>query len=163
MTRELDNAKYTLLTNISFIERQGDSLRINVHALLVSEDETGILGPNYTLRGFGTEAAWDTFMLWLDKDKQLPFALHTAEDHSTVMLSGDGTTKPIFSGNVLTLKDGTEFFLQTDDSSRPIDVYEQIGDICAVWDVLYEKTGEYWHAPYMPRLQYGPAPNRRRA
>lgn len=153
---EKAEANYTLLSNISFIQRESDNMRINVHALLVTEDEDFILGPSYTLRGFGTEAAWDTFNLWLDKDTQLPFSLQTTECNSHMILSDDGEAKPIFRGNALILKDGTNFFLQAHDSSRPIDVYKSTGDICKVWEMLFDKTAEYWQAPYMPRLQYGP-------
>jgi len=148
-------AKYTLLTNIQFIQRVGDDMRLNCHAVLITEGGFGMFGKSYSLRGFGTEAAWDNFQMWLDKDKHFPFAFRQHEDHSSVMLT-DGDPKPLFSGNILTFKNGMAFFLQADTSSKPIDVYEQTGDICKVWEVLYRKTAEYWHAPYMPRLSYGP-------
>ena len=148
-------AKYTLLTNISFVQRMDEGIRLHCHALLLSEGSFGLFQKDYSLRGFGTEAGWEVFNMWLDKDKHFPFSFHPHEDQSTIFLGKDGP-KPLFSGNVLTLKDGTAFFLQADTSSRPIDIYEQTGDICKVWEILYQKTAEYWHAPYMPRLVYGP-------
>lgn len=154
-TTAKEEAKYTLITNVQFIQKQNDDLRINCRALLVTEESSGILGPSWTLRGFGVEACWDVFQLWLDKDRHFPFKFETTESRSAVMLT-EITVKPLFSGNLLTFKDGTQFFLQADDSSRPIDVHVQHGDICGVWDILAQKTALYWHAPFMPYLQYGP-------
>jgi hypothetical protein len=148
-------AKYTLLTNIQFVERVGSGIRLHCHAILLSEGSIGFIEKFYSMRGFGTEAAWEVFDIHLEKETHFPFTFTPYEDPSTVMLSEKGP-KPIFRGNILKLKDGTEFFLQEDDSERPIDVYEQTGDICKVWEVLAQKTATYWHAPYMPRLVYGP-------
>lgn len=147
--------KYTLLTNIQFVQRTNDNMRIGCHALLFTEGGIGMFEKDYSLRGFGTEAAWDVLKIWLDKDKHFPFAIDPRDSQVAMIMRKDGM-KPIFSGSNVTLKDGTEFFLQADDSSRPLDVYKQVGDICHVWEVLYRKTAEYWHAPYMPRLTYGP-------
>lgn len=147
--------KYTLLTNIQFVQRTNDNMRIGCRALLFTEGGIGMFDKDYSLRGFGTEAAWDVLKIWLDKEEHFPFVIEPAADPSCVMVS-ESVAKPIFSGSHLMLKDGTGFFLQSDDSSRPLDVYEQVGDICHVWEVLYRKTAEYWHAPYMPRLTYGP-------
>jgi hypothetical protein len=151
---EPKKAKYTLYTNISFVQRADDGLRLNCHALLLSQDAIGLFGPSYTMRGFGTEAAWEVFQLWLEKDKHFPFTIAPFEDQSNVILKDDGSTKALFGGNMLTLKDGTKFFLQADDDTRPIDVHEQTGDILKVWEVLERKVAEYWHAPNMPRLLY---------
>ena len=150
-----EKAKYTLITNISFVQRDGaDRLRLDCHALLVVEEGMSIFGPNYTIRGFGTEAAWEVFQLWLEKDKHFPFTIEPYADPSSVMLKEDGTTKPIFAGNVLALKDSTRFFLQADDDTRPLDVHKQMGDVLKVWSILERKVAEYWHAPNMPRLLY---------
>src|SRR5277367_5809198 len=106
MTRsKKEQAKYTLITNIQFFQRINpvrDNLRINCHALLFSEGEFGIMSKVWTLRGFGTEAAWGVFQLWLDKDTHFPFTLVPVEDHSSVILHNDGNVKPIFSGTMLT-------------------------------------------------------------
>lgn len=149
--------KYTLITNLSFVQLQGTNLRLDCHALLVTEDAGSAIGPSYTLRGFGTDPAWPVFTYWLEKDA-LPFELARADSAgSAVILGQDGAEKPLFQGALLRLKGEQEFFLQTDSSERPLDVHEQEdGDIMAVWALLYDKVAEYWHAPYMPRLTYGP-------
>lgn len=151
-----DKTKFTLITNIQFMHR--DNFRVNCHALLICEDDSKeFLSTGYRLRGFGTEAAWDVMSMWLDKEKHFPFSFTPAQDRSSGFLSQDGkSVRPIFSGNTLRFKDGTEFFLQAADDSLTIDVHTQIGDIREVWRVLYVKTALYWQSPYMPRLRYGP-------
>ena len=148
--------KYTLLTNISFIQR--DNLRVNCHALLISEGNgDSFLSEGCTIRAFGTEAAWDVLSIWLEKDKHFPVSITPADSiRSTVMLTSSDDIKPIFSGYVLKLADGTSFFMQSDDSSRPIDMHEQEGDILKVWKILERKVAEYWDRPRMPRLIYRP-------
>lgn len=145
-----DKARYTLLTNVSFLQ-DNDSRRLRIYcrAVLISEGVGDkVSGYHTTIRGFGTDASWDNFCLYLEDDK-LPFTLTPASDPSKLM--GE---KPIFAGNLLTLSDGTAYFLQCDDYNRPIDIHTQTGDICRIWDILKEKVAEYWHAPNMPVLHW---------
>lgn len=143
--------KYTLLTNLHFV--QHGNLRTFCRALLLSEGSIGLTEPIWSVRGFGTEAAWEVFNMWLSKDA-FPYTLTPFEDRGHLFILEDGTTRPIFQGNTLRFKDGTTFVLQAGDSSSPIDVHVQHGDICSVWRLLAEKAIEYWDAPYIPHLEY---------
>lgn len=152
-----ETIKHTLLTNIGFIQDGASGIRMDSHALLISEPtepSDGIFGELHTLRGFGIDGAWPVFTYWLDAEKQLPFTLHSASDPTKIFISDDGTERPLFGGTVLTLKDGRQFFLQADAPERPLDVHTQTGSIGDIWDMLAQKTAEYWHAPCMPALQW---------
>lgn len=146
--------KETLLTNIRAVGYQG--MTVHCSAVLLTEGGIGIFDPAYTVRGFGTEAAWDNFMLTL-RPEAFPYTLTPFEDRSALFIGESGVPKPLFTGNVLRFQDGTEFRLYAAQSSQPIDVHVQHGDICAVWQILAEKTIQYWDAPYMPHLNYSSA------
>lgn len=155
-------AKYTLITNINFVD--GDGLRLWANAILISEDPTGVLGPNYTMRGFSTEASAPVFTKWLDPTKQFPFSFYAAHDLSKILLSHDGTAKPIFGGSVLKFADGLEYFLQVNDESQPLDVQEFKGrfDANLIWATLAAKVAKYWFdGTYMPHQTWGPPPRTR--
>lgn len=153
----VEQTEYTLLTNIDCAVRKDDPMRLECSAVLLTKAVEGSLY-HTVLRGFGTEAAWPVFDMALDNEKHFPFTLKPFENQMVKLLTESGA-KNIFIGTTLTLKDGPEFALYAEDSERPIDVFEQTGDICKLWDVLYKKTGLYWTSPYMPRLSYEPAPN----
>lgn len=152
--------KYTLLTNIREVGF-GD-VRLFCQAVLLSETSGSVIGPHWSIRGFGTEAAWHNFMIHLRPDA-FPYTLTPFVNPDYLMLKDDGEAYPIFTGNLLTLQDGTEFKLYASDSKRPLDIHVSTdGDITKVWEILAEKTRLYWDAPYMPSLTYAPAKIRAR-
>lgn len=144
--------KETLLTNIRAVGYQG--MTIHCSAVLLTEGGIGIFDPAYTVRGFGTEAAWDNFSVNL-RPEAFPYTLTPFENQMVKMLKeGSDVPESIFTGNVLRFADGTEFHLYAAQNNKPIDVHVQHGDICAVWEILTEKAIEYWDAPHMPHLNY---------
>jgi hypothetical protein len=146
--------KYTLLTNIREIG-VGDA-RIFCRAILLVENGHGMLGTDWRMRGFGTEAAWHNFQIHLE-EKAFPYTLTPFVNEHIILLTESRGGIPIFTGNVLTLNDGRAFPLYSSDSDRPIDVHVQYGDICKVWEILAIKVIEYWDAPNMPHLTYSDA------
>lgn len=167
MTTKIDDtgAKYTLLTNLHFVQFQKPeiALRVYVSGLLISradkKEEKGPLDPGNTLRGFGTEASNDRLSLWLP-DEALPFTLtQNTVDERFQMLSDrtdPPTLKPIFSGGSLNFANGISFFLQVEDNEQPIDVFHYDGNITDVWKVLFDRAIKYWKAPFMPHSVYHP-------
>jgi hypothetical protein len=153
--KKTEQQNYTLFTNISFV--QHGELRVNCHALLISEvKNTGCID-GFSLRGFGVEPAWDVFKVWLDEEKHFPYTMEPREKiMSHMMVTGEHGLKPIFHGYKLRFADGLEFFVQTETSSHPIDEKFFVGDICEVWRQLPGKVASYWHAPYMPCLDHHP-------
>lgn len=151
--------KETLLTNIRCV--QFVNVRLHCQAILLSEGSIGMFEPTYSIRGFGTEAAWEVFDMRFLPDA-FPYTLTPFVDPSYLMLPDDGEAYPIFTGNILSLQDGTKLHLYASDSKRPIDIHVQNGDITKVWEILAEKTRLYWDAPYMPSLSYAPAKIRSR-
>lgn len=156
---KLGEEKYTLLTNLREVGF-GD-IRLFCQAVLLSEISGSVIGPHWSIRGFGTEAAWHNFMIHLNQDA-FPYTLIPFVNLDYLILPDDGEPYPLFTGNILTLLDGTKFHLYASDSKRPIDIHVQNGDICKVWEILAEKTRLYWDAPYMPSLSYAPAKIRSR-
>lgn len=152
--------KETLLTNLRSV--QFGDINLHCHALLLSEGAIGLTLPSYTVRGFGTEAAWEVFHMHFGPDA-FPYMLEPFENKMYQLLRDNGRTEPLFSGNILTLANGTKFELYSANNTRPLDIHvQQHGDICRVWEILAEKTREYWDAPYMPSLSYAPAKIRAR-
>lgn len=152
--------KYTLLTNIREVGF-GD-IRLFCQAVLLSEVTSGLLAPNWSIRGFGTEAAWHNFMIHLNQEC-FPYTLIPFVNPDYLMLPNDGEPYPIFTGNILSFQDGTKFHLYASDSKRPLDIHVSTdGDITKVWEILADKTRLYWNAPYMPSLSYAPAKIRSR-
>jgi len=162
-----EETKFTLLTNICFAQQEGSKMRLDCHALLIEEDTFESFGEEgatrHELRGFGPDAAWPVFTYWLDKEKSLPYEISgRTSNNNIVMLSDDPedseklVSKPIFSGYFLKFVDGLTFYLQSEDHTKPLDIYKQVGNITGVWEVLRQKVSEYWSAPYMPYLKYAP-------
>jgi hypothetical protein len=147
-------AKYTLLTNIEFVQFSEAQIRMWCHALLIEEDGRGIMDePINSIRGFGMEAAWPVFTYWF-KPEALPFEIIAkVQDKSHVMMSGDKAV-PIFQGSLLKFADGKSFFLQIDDSSMPLDRLEGITEITEIWRALETKCAQYYNAPNMPHLYW---------
>lgn len=152
--------KETLFTNIRCV--QHGNVRLHCQAILLSEGSIGMFEPTYSIRGFGTDAAWEVFDMRFHPEA-FPYTLTPFVDPSYLMLRDDGEDYPIFTGNILTFQFGMRFELYASDSKRPLDVYTQEhGDICKVWEILADKTREYWERPLMPSLTYGPAKIRAR-
>lgn len=147
---------YTLITNIDFVTLVGKQLRMNCHALLISEKDKSpnaiSFGNSNTLRGFGLDPGWDVFQYWLSDDA-LPWELKSAQDNSKVFMSGKGKTQkitPLFSGQILKFKTGEEFFIQVHNSKFQIDVLETDAFISDVWKELIIRTDKYWDRPFRP-------------
>ena len=144
-----------MLTNIDFADVNG--LRLNCNAVLIEENLDDFFGEGacQRIRGFGPDAAWPVFTLWL-KPEQLPFTVTPGEDNSKLLMGdGDAPPRPLFSGNLLKFTDGLSIFLQASKAQYVLDVYEST-EILNVWDVLDEKVQEYWDAPNMPHLAWYP-------
>jgi hypothetical protein len=151
-TREVSaKTKYTLLTNIDFVNFRG--LRLDCTALLVELGANGIFEPVDRIRGFGPDQEWPVFKMFLAKE-HLPFTIQTAEDKSKMFLSDDGGMKPIFTGNQLILANKEAMFLQAQKENQPLDVFECVGKIERVWAMLIEKTHLYCDTPNMPFLSW---------
>lgn len=145
----------TLLTNIRFVQ-YGD-IRMDCSAVVLEWNHKALFdGRESRIRGFGPDGSWPVFTLWLRPD--VDYTLSPAEDRSKLMMSGNGDTKPIFSGTRLELADGRALFLQSEDHNRPLDVDSSFGDddYERLWSTLRAKASEYWRAPYMPRLRFDP-------
>lgn len=152
--------KYTLLTNLREVGF-GD-IRLFCQAVLLSEISGSVIGPHWSIRGFGTEAAWHNFMIHLNQEC-FPYTLIPFVNPDFLILPDDGEAYPIFTGNILSLQGGIKFHLYASDSKRPLDIHVSTdGDITKVWEILAEKTRLYWDAPFMPSLSYAPAKIRSR-
>lgn len=149
------NVKHTLFTNIAFVQLQGAKLRMDAYAVLLEDRCLSFGPPGYRIRGFGPDAAWPVFTFWLEKGP-IVYSVTSAQDNSKVMLKDDGTTEPIFGGSILSIVDGPQFFLQSDNPKRPLDVFTNIGDIEEVWRQLELRVAKYWQMPFMPHSSFGP-------
>lgn len=132
--------KYTLLTNLRFITLNG--VRTFCHALLITQDDNPVIsfgGSNYSIRGFGTEAAWPVFDMALAKE-DLPYSLTTAASDNVLVIAHDGSTKLLRTGTIMTFKSGLSLVLESDAASKPIDVTYEEDDISEVWRMLWVKT-----------------------
>lgn len=149
--------KITLITNIKFIQQGG--LRMECAAILIEQDiECIISGKQSRIRGFGPDAAWPTFTLWMNHGVTCDVTGRADSAESTNMLQQDGTLKPLFSGSLLALSDGQQFFIQAEDSAKPLDVQDVTGnEYGSIWNLLQRKAAEYWSAPNMPTLRWVPA------
>jgi hypothetical protein len=152
--------KYTLFTNISFIQIEKDKtpMRLDCHALLIEEGAIGMLESTQNrIRGFGPDPAWPIFKYWLPQGP-VTYSLDKKEDKSAMFIGTRKNAKPrpLFSGSLLTIANGPTFFLQIEDASKPLDVFERVGDIEDVWFQLENRVARYWQAPYMPHSNYGP-------
>lgn len=150
------NEKYTLITNINFV--QNGNIRMEAHALLIEEGVIVFGEESPRLRGFGTDPAWPVFTQYLDRSLHFPVTMREAHSSNAEVLGQDGTTTPLFGGAVLRLGEQSEYFLQADEIKCDIDVveYPKGTDIDEVWKDLVRKTARYCHTPYMPTLQWGP-------
>ena len=154
-TRIAEATKHVLFTNIAFIQLTDSPIRLDAHALLIEDGGLGLLGPTHRIRGFGPDSAWPVFTYYLDKGP-IEYSVTSAQDKSKVMLKSNGKTEPIFGGSILSIIDGPKFFLQSENSKRPLDVWKNVGDIEEVWRQLEMRVARYWRAPYMPHSSYGP-------
>jgi hypothetical protein len=153
---KMETSKYTLLTNLQFVTLNG--VRTFCRALLITQDDNPVLafaGADYTIRGFGTEAAWPVFDVRFRKE-DLPYTLAAGMSDNLLFMTQDGAVKPLITGAVMEFKSGLVLVLEADDADRPIDVTYEAEDIGKVWRTMWEKTAAYWKAPRMPRLTYGP-------
>ncbi len=157
----LRTEKYTLITNIHFV--QIGQTRMEARALLIEEGVIVFGEESPRLRGFGTDPAWPVFTHYLGKSIHFPATMRESHSDNSILLSHDGTTKPLFGGVLLRLGGQSEYFLQVEDDEFPIDIveYPKGTDIGVVWNDLFQKTARYWHSPYMPSLQWGPPDTRR--
>jgi hypothetical protein len=158
--KEKVEEKYTLFTNVSFAVIRPLGLRLNIHALLVVENES-FFGLNDStrslIRGFGTEASADYFMYELPEKDGPVFEVLPNVVSDTIVMMTDDEMKPIFHGHMLKFSDDLSLFLQSEDNSKPLDVYTQVGgSICDVWSVLFDRVAQYWAAPFMPHSVYRP-------
>lgn len=158
MSHDFEKTKYTLLTNIDFVQLQQPHipLRLDCHALLIEEGTFGFGGPVNRLRGFGTDGAWPVFSYWLEDGKIEYTLTQKQQDNSKLVLTAEDKLEPLFLGAVLTFGKGPSLFLQYSDAKQPIDVHKQTGKVLDVWSRLFDKTARYWQAPHMPRLIFGP-------
>ena len=143
MSRSVDRS--VLFTNIYGIDfGPRFELETDAHALLLSHNRWDAQSPNvFTATGFGAECAARLFMLhlhsiewWIDDNK-----------------GGDGRMLPWKTLNT----SGFKFKLRLSDGSKPLDVvkYDQ-PDAEQIEHDLVHKVVEYWRAPFIPAMVYGP-------
>lgn len=142
--------KYRLLTNIHFVQMGSPiSVRLHCHALLLAVPME--LGSTPTasgqIRGFITDGAMEVFSHLL---KCEPNEYETqAANNPNILMSTDAGFKPIFSGHILTFKDGTELSIIAEDREVGLGVTEY-DDIREVWADLPLQVLKHWKAPYFP-------------
>ena len=150
---EEQKPKYTLLTNISFVQlnKVPIPLRLWAHAVLIVEDyKEQAFGPDLKIRGFKTDSYNEIFSLYLTKES-FPFKLDTkvSDPHIVFISDNQPEPKPLFAGTLLELNDGNSLYLDIECREKPLDVQE-FDDILKVWEALPHKVEDYWQAPYMP-------------
>lgn len=148
--------KYILITNLNWVTI--GPVRTNTHALLL-EDAVLLGDRQCKVRGFGTDAAWPVFDIFL---KSIEHELVDAQGN--VHMLKEDKLVPLITGALLRLKNGPELQLVTCNRSRPLDIqtFESEGGdrkILEVWEVLERKVPEYWDAPNMPLLSWQRAEN----
>jgi hypothetical protein len=156
MALSKEQTKYTLYTNIAFIQQSGDNgIRIDCHALLIERDcQTMGIGPANRIRAFGNDPAWQVFTYWHRKDV-LEVKFESAEDQQHIFIGADNKPKPLFTGSHFIITDGPDFFVQSENPSQPLDVFEH-ADIERVWAELEVRCAKYCRTPYMAHSKYGP-------
>lgn len=154
--------KYTLLTNISFIQPNKTPFVIRswAHAILITQDGAGLLGPSSTVRGFGVQPWDEKFSIFLPEGA-LPFKVNAEVHDPNVVFISDvqREPKPLFSGTLLEFNDGNSIYLDSEDRHHPLDI-EEFDEIEKVWAVLPRKVEKYWQTPYIPHIGQRPRPPR---
>lgn len=151
--------RHVLFTNLDYVTV--DSVRTHTNALLLT-DGPAMIGPGRRceLRGFGPDPAWPTFDRHVSS---VEYEMFAADSSRTCVVIGDGDKRPrpLSTGAILRFAGGPEVRLIANDSDAPIDVVTIEGEsderpILRVWAVLPAKVRQYWRAPNMPRLAWGP-------
>lgn len=145
-------SKHILITNLDYVTI--GPVRTFTHALLLADTRDKALG-SCRARGFSTDPTLPTF------DIEIPSIDHTLElvQSNNLFIRHDGEARPRCSGAILTFADnGPVLQLVTCTQERFLDVYtfEEEDGYDIIWRRLREMTRKYWHAPYMPRVQWGP-------
>lgn len=153
----VSETQHTLFTNISFASVHGSNLRLDCSSLLLEVGTLGIFDKHNQLRGFGPDPAWPVFTFYLPNG-EVTYTIDSAEDKSKLIIGAgkEAQTKPLFSGSILTIKNGPALFLQVENPEHPLDIFKSTGDIDKVWFELETRVAKYWRAPYMPHSSYGP-------
>jgi hypothetical protein len=145
---------YTLITNLSYVILP--SVRTFCHALLLEEGPAGFLsgmkGTRRQMRGFGPNGAWPVFDIDVSS---IEFTLVDAMSQDMIM-SHDGSIRPLSTGAIMKLKDGPELSLLVSDHEQSISIERFKDDITEVWQHLPQKVAQFWRAPYFPVLRYVP-------
>lgn len=135
--------RYTLITNLSYVWLN-EEMRLHCNALLLSA-QAALGGPeyglNFSLRAFGTEAAWDVFDMPLPTDEH---RLERIGDADFLTLSGPAGQR------------GIRLLRNTDAAPRVDQIVgpSGTGTITKVWEVLRVRTRQYWDAPNFPTLHW---------
>lgn len=153
--------KHILVTNIHHVRI--NDLMLHAHALLISDQLDNQKHPHCTLRGFGTDSAWEIFQIHL---KSANFTRQSAQSSSVMVLGeGDDAPVPLASGDIFTFADGGPVVqvIKPFRSTQDLDVLELPGDkIEEVWARLPAKVARYWDAPNIPALTWSPVDRIRR-
>lgn len=141
-----------LLTNINSVSMGSPSIRLHCHALLL-ETPTSLFSRDEKvgdcrIRGFLTDGALEVFDFDL-KCEPLEYEAESASSQNHLMMSEDGALRPLFSGHLVTFKDGTTLTIISEDQASGLDVTDY-SDYQELWRNLPLKVLEYWQAPYMP-------------
>lgn len=141
-----------LFTNLSFVSI--GEIRTNCHALLLEPPNEELSQPHPQLRGFGTEAAWGAFALPLST---LDYEM-TSRMGDAVFFSAAVGEVPIGGGANLVFASGAPTIkLVVEDPEKPLHIDDCRGmDITDVWELLEQRTPEFWFKPHMPYLGYCP-------
>ncbi len=150
---------FRLLTNISQIHMGAPvPVTLHCHALVLEVPMGFDYKPSAPgkIRGFMTDGALPVFTRRL-KCGPLEYEV-VAANNPNILMSTNGTLKPIFAGHNLAFKDGTKLSLIADDQGVDLQVTDY-PDIRQVWEELPHKVLKHWHAPnfpvrcYLPRTQ----------
>jgi len=155
--------RYVLFTNLQYVIVNGVQTMTN--ALVLSENEDLFVKgkKRHLLRGFGTDSAWPTFDIAVPS---FEYDLHPAIG-GPIMMS-DKEAEPLFKGAHMVFKleriplesdPVVTLLVQNNKSKIAIDEFSgepKDSPITRVFAVLPARVEQFWKAPNMPRLTWGP-------
>lgn len=147
---------FRLLTNIQDANLNG--IRLHCHAVLL-EHPLGLSmerSQEGRIRGFSTSGSAAVFTFDL---RCGPFDYEIEEGQSPhIFIGHEGKTRPLFSGFLLTFKDGTLLQLLSPYDGGPLDVSEY-DEVTEVWKDLPARVMSHWGAPNAPVTLHLPKAN----
>lgn len=151
--------RYILFSNLQCVVVNG--VRTYCRALLLERTESFFDRDKAQckIRGFGPDAAWPVFDIFLKSDT-LDYSTQEAASTHAMFIGSDDKARPLASGAILTIA-GLSLELHSGNREQPIVRDEFDGDqadriVLSVWDKLADRACDSWDAPYMPLLMHEP-------